>query len=96
MQTFLLYFISCPFCEVKGQYIDRKVVYPCKDSFKAKQRTDDGIRETMRDVETNDDTQKLKGIVAKSPLLELKHFSFVGNVGLDYLHQFCLGIYLAS
>ena len=47
----------------------------------------------MAKIETIEDPAELKGIVGKSPLLELNNFSFVGQIGLDYLHNYCLGNY---
>ena len=45
----------------------------------------------MDNIDDIEEPDERKGILSKSPLTELKHFSFVENVGLDYLHNYCLG-----
>ena len=45
----------------------------------------------MQNIDLIDDPEERKGILSKSPLLDLENFSFAEQVGLDYLHNFCLG-----
>ena len=91
-------YYSCPYCDIKGRYLGGKVVFPYKDAVKANLRTDLEIRDIMDHIDELDDPDDRKGILAKSPLTELQHFSFVDQIGLDYLHNYCLGkcIYVTS
>ena len=84
-------YYSCPYCDIKGVYLAGKVVFPHKDAIKANLRTDAEIREIMNNIDKLEDPDDRKGILSKSPLTELDNFSFVEQVGLDYLHNYCLG-----
>ena len=87
-------YYSCCYCDIKGVHtggIGGKVVFPYRDAINANLRTDKEIREVMSKIDDIEDPDVRKGIVDKSPLLDLKHFSFIDQIGLDYLHNYCLG-----
>ena len=88
-------YYSCPYCDIKGVYLGGKVVFTYKDAIKANIRTDEEIREIMNNIDKIEDRDERKGILSKSPLTELENFSFVEQIGLDYLHNYCLGKFMA-
>ena len=87
-------YYSCPYCDIKGIYLAGKVVFPYKDAIKANLRTDEEIRKIMDKIDEIEDPDERKGILSKSPLTELDNFSFVAQIGLDYLHNYCLGKFI--
>ena len=89
-------YYSCPYCDIKGTYLGGKVVFTYKESVKATLRTDKEIRDIMERIDKLDNPDERKGILSKSPLTELENFSFVDQIGLDYLHNFCLGKFFVT
>ena len=71
----------------------KQVVWPSSPR-NGEERTKQKILEIVEKIENGDElTQdERKGIVGRSPLLELEHFDIVIDTPTEYLHSLCLGV----
>ena len=70
------------------------IVWPYSSSINQKPRTNGEIREIVIRIENNEilSPEEKKGIVKRSPLLDIHYFNFVRDVPVDYMHAVCIGV----
>ena len=71
-----------------------KVVWPYSTSKDNDPRTKQNVLDIVNRIENGENLTKeeSKGIVGRSPLLDLENFDFVIDVPTEYLHSTCLGV----
>ena len=70
-----------------------RIVWPAS-SMNAEPRTDRKVREIVEKIENEPNLSKLekKGIVGRSPLLDVPNFSYVRDSPTEYMHSVCIGV----
>ena len=70
-----------------------KVVWPYSTSKDAEPRTKENVLAIVNRIENDENltSEQCKGVVGRSPLLNLENFDFVLDVPTEYLHSMCLG-----
>ena len=86
---------GCDFCEQKGIYTHRKVVFPYGGHIGAIRRTNESCRQQGAEalaigVKKTDHVKGVKGI---SPLLELEDFDMIKNLPMDSFHNVDEGLF---
>ena len=71
----------------------RNIVWP-SSTLGGEQRTKQKILDIIDKIENDENLSKddRKGIVGRSPLLELEYFHFVLDIPTEYMHSTCLGV----
>ena len=71
----------------------KKLVWPA-DTVKGVPRTKENILEIVEKIQNGDALTKddCKGIVGRSPFLDLEHFDIVRDIPAEYQHSSCLGV----
>ncbi len=87
---------SCETCEARGVCVNKKIVYPSSMKMQ-RHRTHNRWLEAVADVEQqkacgSNDSVNVKGVMGKSPLLDLHDFDIVNKAPTDPLHREWLGI----
>ncbi len=90
---------SCETCEARGVCVNRKIVYPASTVMQVR-RTKDRWMDCVKDLERQrvvglaggSLTDNVKGVMGRSPLLELHSFNIVDQAPTDPLHRDWLGI----
>lgn len=60
----------------------------------AEYRTEEKMKEILDKIEENPDlpANERKGVIRKSPLMELEGFDFLRDVNVEYMHALCIGV----
>ncbi len=85
---------SCETCEARGVCVNRKIVYPASMVMQ-RRRTNERWLECLQDLEeqrTGGYISDVKGVMGRSPLLDLHDFDVVNQAPTDPLHRDWLGI----
>jgi hypothetical protein len=86
-------YYCCDYCEQKGMRQGRKGG-PCSFPYsvrKATPRSDVRFREQITKRYTKKNGYDGKGIMSKSPLLELPYFDMVNSIPCEWMHLVCTG-----